>query len=66
MGAANSKAPSDAAIQERLIECIQALQTKDNISINEKEGYVCVDNGTNKPPAAAGCSPAPISSASSS
>jgi bleomycin hydrolase len=45
---ANQSRPSDVAIQEKLIERLQALQTKDEISINEKEGYVCIDNRSGK------------------
>lgn len=41
---ANQSRPSDAAIQEKLIERLQALQVKDDVRINEKEGYVCVEN----------------------
>lgn len=45
MGASQST-PSDAAIQEKLLERLQALHTKDDIQINEKEGYLCVDNAS--------------------
>lgn len=45
---ANQSRPSDAAIQERLLERLQALQVKDDIQVNEKEGYLCVDNDTRK------------------
>ncbi|KAF2649842.1 bleomycin hydrolase [Lophiostoma macrostomum CBS 122681] len=41
---ANQSRPTDAAIQEKLLERLQALQVKDNIRIDEKEDYVCVDN----------------------
>jgi bleomycin hydrolase len=41
---ANQSRPTDAAIQEKLLERLQALQVKDDIRINEKEDYVCVDN----------------------
>lgn len=49
MGANQSK-PSDAVIQEKLIERLQALQVKDEVSVNEKDGYVCVENGPCKQP----------------
>jgi bleomycin hydrolase len=49
MGANQSK-PSDAAIQEKLIERLQALQVKDDVCVNEKEGYVCVENNSSKQP----------------
>lgn len=41
----NQSRPSDAAIQEKLLERLQALQLKDERSMNEKDGYVYVDNG---------------------
>lgn len=44
----NLSKPSDGAIQEKLIERLQALQIKDDISVNEKEGYVCVENSTSQ------------------
>jgi bleomycin hydrolase len=43
---ANQSRPSDTAIQEKLIERLQAFQLKDDIRVNEKEGYVCVENGS--------------------
>ncbi|KAF1956956.1 peptidase C1B, bleomycin hydrolase [Byssothecium circinans] len=43
MGSNNSK-PSDAAIQEELMERLQALRLKNGQTFNEKEGYVYVDN----------------------
>ncbi|KAF2749374.1 bleomycin hydrolase [Sporormia fimetaria CBS 119925] len=43
MGISQSK-PSEAAIQEKLAERLQALQVKDDVSINEKEGYLYIDN----------------------
>lgn len=45
MGASQSTA-SDAAIQEKLLERLQALHMKDDIQVNEKEGYLCVDNAS--------------------
>lgn len=45
---ANQSRPSDAAIQEKLIERLQALQIKDDIRVNEKEGYICIENDTRK------------------
>ncbi|KAF2874630.1 bleomycin hydrolase [Massariosphaeria phaeospora] len=41
---ANQSRPSDAAIQEKLLERLQALHVKDDRSINEKDGFVYVDN----------------------
>lgn len=40
---ANQSRPSDAAIQEKLIERLQALHVKDDIQMNEKEGYLYVE-----------------------
>lgn len=44
MGANQSRpsGPSDAAINEKLIERLQALQMKDERAISEKDGYVVV------------------------
>jgi bleomycin hydrolase len=47
MGANQSK-PSDAVIHEKLIERLQALQIKDEVCLNEKDGYVCVENSSCK------------------
>ena len=38
----NQSRPSDAAINEKLIERLQALQVKDDRAMNEKDGYVVV------------------------
>lgn len=43
MGSQQSR-PSDAAIQEKLLERLHALQVKDERSVNEKDGYVFVDS----------------------
>jgi bleomycin hydrolase len=40
----NQSRPADGAIEEKLIERLQALQLKNDVSMNEKEGYVCVEN----------------------
>ncbi|KAF2247937.1 peptidase C1B, bleomycin hydrolase [Trematosphaeria pertusa] len=40
----NQSRPSDAAVQEKLIERLQALQVKDDRSMNEKDGYIYVDS----------------------
>lgn len=41
MGSAPSR-PSDAAINEKLLERLHALQMKDDRDVNEKDGYVVV------------------------
>lgn len=43
---ANQSRPTDAAVQEKLIERLQALQIKDDNdrSMNEKEGYIYIDS----------------------
>jgi bleomycin hydrolase len=40
----NQSRPSDIDIQERLIERLQALHTKNDKTMNEKEGYVYIDH----------------------
>ncbi|KAF2830888.1 bleomycin hydrolase [Ophiobolus disseminans] len=45
---ANQSRPSDAAINEKLVERLQALQMKDERSISEKDGFVVV--GGEAPP----------------
>ncbi|KAF2020820.1 bleomycin hydrolase [Aaosphaeria arxii CBS 175.79] len=45
---ANQSRPSDAAIQEKLVERLQALHVKDDLPVNEKEGYIYVENGSSK------------------
>jgi bleomycin hydrolase len=42
----NQSRPSDAHIQEQLVERLHALQIKDDKSFNEKDGFVYVDNET--------------------
>ena len=42
---ANQSRPSDAAVQEKLVERLQALQAKDDRTMNEKEGYIYIDSG---------------------
>ena len=39
---ANQSRPSDAAINEKLVERLQALQMKDERKISEKDGFVVV------------------------
>lgn len=39
---ANQSRPSDAAINEKLVERLQALQMKDERKICEKDGFVVV------------------------
>ncbi|KAI8935273.1 hypothetical protein NX059_007861 [Plenodomus lindquistii] len=39
----NQSRPSDVAINEKLIERLQALQVKNDRSMNEKDGFVVVD-----------------------
>lgn len=39
---ANQSRPSDAAINEKLLERLQALHMKDERPVNEKDGYVVV------------------------
>lgn len=39
---ANQSRPSDAAINEKLLERLQALHLKDERPMNEKDGYVVV------------------------
>jgi bleomycin hydrolase len=39
---ANQSRPSDAAVNEKLIERLQALQMKDERSTSEKDGFVVV------------------------
>ncbi|KAF2796939.1 peptidase C1B, bleomycin hydrolase [Melanomma pulvis-pyrius CBS 109.77] len=48
---ANQSRPSDAAVQEKLIERLQALQIKDDNdrSMNEKEGYIYIDSDARAP-----------------
>lgn len=43
---ANQSRPSDAAVQEKLIDRLQALQIKDDRSMNEKEGYIYIDSAS--------------------
>lgn len=43
MGVNQSK-PSDSAIQEKLMERLQAMHIKEDRPINEKEGYVYVES----------------------
>ncbi|KAH8730813.1 bleomycin hydrolase [Phaeosphaeriaceae sp. PMI808] len=45
---ANQSRPADAAINEKLMERLQALQMKDERSTNEKDGYIVV--GGEAPP----------------
>lgn len=46
---ANQSRPSDAAVNEKLIERLQALQMKDERAISEKDGYVVVGGGDSPP-----------------
>jgi bleomycin hydrolase len=39
---ANQSRPSDAAVNEKLLERLQALHTKDDRTMNEKDGFVVV------------------------
>ena len=39
---ANQSRPSEAAINEKLVERLRALQVKDDRAMNEKDGYVVV------------------------
>jgi bleomycin hydrolase len=48
MGANQSRPSADAAIQEKLIERLQALHVKNDIQVNEKEGYVCIDSSASE------------------
>jgi bleomycin hydrolase len=43
---ANQSRPSEAVVQEKLIERLQALQVKDERSMNEKEGYIYIDSAS--------------------
>lgn len=45
---ANQSRPSDAAINEKLVERLQALQMKDERSISEKDGFVVVGDEPRK------------------
>ena len=44
----NQSRPSDAAVQAQLVERLHALHIKDDKSINEKDGYVYIDNDTRR------------------
>jgi bleomycin hydrolase len=39
---ANQSRPSDAAVNEKLLERLQALHIKDDRTMNEKDGFVVV------------------------
>lgn len=39
----NQSRPSEAAVNEKLLERLQALNTKDDRPMNEKDGFVVVD-----------------------
>lgn len=43
---ANQSRPSDAAVNEKLLERLQALQMKDDQPVNEKDGYLVVGGDT--------------------
>ncbi len=45
---ANQSRPADAAINEKLLERLHALQMKDERPMNEKEGYVVVGEASCK------------------
>lgn len=46
---ANQSRPSDAAINEKLVERLQALHMTDERSTSEKDGYVVVGGEARKP-----------------
>jgi bleomycin hydrolase len=39
---ANQSRPSDAAVNEKLLERLQALHMKDDRTMNEKDGFIVV------------------------
>lgn len=41
---ANQSRPSDAAINEKLVERLQALKMKDERSTSEKDGFVVIES----------------------
>jgi bleomycin hydrolase len=43
---ANQSRPSDAAVNEKLLERLQALHMKDDRTMNEKDGFVVVGGET--------------------
>ena len=45
---ANQSRPSDAAINEKLLERLQALHVKDEGPMTEKDGYVVVGGAMRK------------------
>lgn len=45
---ANQTRPSDAAINEKLIERLQALHMKDDRTMNEKDDFIVVGGGARK------------------
>jgi bleomycin hydrolase len=45
---ANQSRPSDAAISEKLVERLQALQMKDERRTSEKDGFVVIDGEARK------------------
>jgi hypothetical protein len=45
---ANQSRPSDAAINEKLVERLQALKMKDERSTSEKDGFVVVGSEARK------------------
>lgn len=47
---ANQSRPSDAAINEKLIERLQALQMKDERRTSEKDGFVVVEGEARESP----------------
>jgi bleomycin hydrolase len=48
----NQSRPSDAAINEKLIERLQALQMKDERETSEKDGFVVVGGEARQCPSA--------------
>jgi bleomycin hydrolase len=47
---ANQSRPSDAAINEKLIERLQALHMKDERSTSEKDGFIVVGGEARRHP----------------
>jgi bleomycin hydrolase len=54
MGADQSR-PSDAAVNEKLLERLQALHMKDDRTMNEKDGFVVVGGETRTLSKSMGC-----------
>jgi len=45
---ANQSRPTDAAINEKLVERLKALKMKDERSMNEKDGFVVIGGEARK------------------